>query len=749
MKKITTLLSALMISAIGFQSQAQMYSEDFESGAGGWTTAGGGSFALGTPANTIINSASSGTNAWVTNLTGEYSANEDSQVESPVIDLSGTTNPEIHVKIWWETEFSWDGMVLQSSINGGTSWQTIGALGDPNNWYTDNSINANPGGQQQGWSGRNGTGANGGSNGWVTARHDISSLNTQANVTFRFAFSADGSGQDEGVAFDDFEIYDITCPQPLALGDSNITAFTADLFWTEAGTATAWEIELDTAGFAPTGIATNTGISITGFTANPLLSSTSYDYYVRAICGPGDSSVWSGPHTFTTDVTCPQPIALGDSNITAYTADLFWTEGASATQWQVQVDTTGFTPGTSNAAIDSSLTNPYFTASTLMPNNTNYQYYVRAVCGAGDSSLWSGPYNFSTLCVNYIAPFYEGFDEPSTPGCWSQSANTGGPWVFGQLGSAGYAASSFEDHTGNGGYYAWMDFSGTDDSVMFELPVIDISASSDFELNFSLASHNTGGNDSNFLYVQAWNGTDWSQIAAIQQDSSEWINYNYDLTAFTYGANLTKIRFVADRDTSATAIGNYFNNDLLIDDVRISEPCNIPTAGIGAALSTSSANVSWATSGASAATWSIEYGPTGFVQGTGNVINGTTLNPHPLVGLNDSTTYDFYIISNCALGDKSPWAGPFNFTTFITGVDESSTNNGVRLFPNPNNGIFSLEVNASDATVNVMNTQGQVILTKNILNNNAKIDLSNNAKGIYFVTVTSENGVSTHKVSVQ
>ncbi len=30
-----------------------------------------------------------------------------------------------------------------------------------------------------------------------------------------------------------------------------------------------------------------------------------------------------------------------------------------------------------------------------------------------------------------------------------------------------------------------------------------------------------------------------------------------------------------------------------------------------------------------------------------------------------------------------------------------------------------------------------------------KIDLSNNAKGVYFVTVTSENGVSTHKVNVQ
>ncbi|MGB0881952.1 MAG: T9SS type A sorting domain-containing protein [Vicingaceae bacterium] len=48
-----------------------------------------------------------------------------------------------------------------------------------------------------------------------------------------------------------------------------------------------------------------------------------------------------------------------------------------------------------------------------------------------------------------------------------------------------------------------------------------------------------------------------------------------------------------------------------------------------------------------------------------------------------------------------------------------------------------------------MNTQGQVILSKNVLSKKESIDLSNNAKGIYFVTVTSENGVSTHKVTVQ
>ena len=121
MKKITTLCATLMLTVFGLHLNAQIntypYVEDFETGAVGWSAIGG-TWALGTPANTVINSASSGTNAWVTNLTGNYNNFENSQVESPIFDLSGTTNPEVHLKIWWESENSWDGAVLQSSIDG-------------------------------------------------------------------------------------------------------------------------------------------------------------------------------------------------------------------------------------------------------------------------------------------------------------------------------------------------------------------------------------------------------------------------------------------------------------------------------------------------------------------------------------------------------------------------------------------------------------------------------------------------------
>ena len=51
---------------------------------------------------------------------------------------------------------------------------------------------------------------------------------------------------------------------------------------------------------SPTGAGTS--ITTTSESISGLTTETSYDLYVRAICGPGDESVWSGPVNFTTTI---------------------------------------------------------------------------------------------------------------------------------------------------------------------------------------------------------------------------------------------------------------------------------------------------------------------------------------------------------------------------------------------------------------------------------------------------------------
>jgi hypothetical protein len=217
MKKFYLLLGMLVSGTL---AQAQttctttvssfLYLLIFVCGGGGW--GGGGSFGsgvVGPPEKTINPTAASGTNAWITGLTGTYNASEQSFVQGPCFNLSTLVAPIFEMKIWWNSEFSWDGAVLQSSIDNGTTWQVVGTMGDPNNWYNDNTVNGAPGGQPAatavGWTGRNST--SNGSGAWVTAKHVLTGLGGNANVRLRIAFGSDGSIHVYGVAFDDLRFY--------------------------------------------------------------------------------------------------------------------------------------------------------------------------------------------------------------------------------------------------------------------------------------------------------------------------------------------------------------------------------------------------------------------------------------------------------------------------------------------------------------------------------------------------------------
>ena len=91
-----------------------------------------------------------------------------------------------------------------------------------------------------------------------------------------------------------------TCPKPISLTATNVTQTSAVLSWTEQGTATSWEIFIVPAGSAaPT--PTSLGIVTTNpYTLTNLPPGTAYTFYVRAICSPTDSSLWSQPLTFGT-----------------------------------------------------------------------------------------------------------------------------------------------------------------------------------------------------------------------------------------------------------------------------------------------------------------------------------------------------------------------------------------------------------------------------------------------------------------
>jgi gliding motility-associated-like protein len=206
------------------------YVQDFETSSGNWT--GGGtnnSWAWGTPVKPTISSAGSGSKCWVTGgLTGSsYNSCERSYVESPCFNFTSLTKPVVTFKILWECENKFDGLTFQYTINGGATWQNVGAFGDlpdchTSNWFNyDNITHLGSSGTctgvlattKHGWCGSvfptSGACQGGsGTGNWIVAKHCIANLAGQANVQFRFAFGAGNScNAYDGVAFDSVSIY--------------------------------------------------------------------------------------------------------------------------------------------------------------------------------------------------------------------------------------------------------------------------------------------------------------------------------------------------------------------------------------------------------------------------------------------------------------------------------------------------------------------------------------------------------------
>jgi len=117
-----------------------------------------------------------------------------------------------------------------------------------------------------------------------------------------FVFTSDGSavraGWDATVTCGPVP----TCPKPKNLTATGITQTTANLGWTEMGTATQWEVIVLPAGSpAPLPGATGTIVNTPPpYTYGPLAPGTQFDFYVRAICSASDISAWSIKGTFAT-----------------------------------------------------------------------------------------------------------------------------------------------------------------------------------------------------------------------------------------------------------------------------------------------------------------------------------------------------------------------------------------------------------------------------------------------------------------
>jgi hypothetical protein len=176
------------------------YSDDFE-GPDHWiadTT--NVNWGRGIPTGTVIDSAYSPVQAWVTKPEGSYLTNAKDVLFTPQFRVINGADSLI-VSFWhhYHTATGQFGGYLQASVDSGNFWFSLGYMGHPTvtNWY-NSAIN----GIHQ-WSGNSG--------GWVhsTMKFDYAamSVGTTGTIMFRFVFAAgQNTGGYEGWAIDNFEL---------------------------------------------------------------------------------------------------------------------------------------------------------------------------------------------------------------------------------------------------------------------------------------------------------------------------------------------------------------------------------------------------------------------------------------------------------------------------------------------------------------------------------------------------------------
>ena len=281
------------------------YSQDFENGPAGWTVGGSNSsWALGAPTGTVINSAGGGVASWVTNLAGNYNANEVSYIQSPCLSFASVFNAVLNMKVWWHAEAGWDGGQVQYSIDGGNTWTVLGnGSSGLFNWYND-TLTFGPGVGRTVWTGNLATSNPPTSGGWVNARHSLAALNFQPSVLLRVAYYSDGSVQYEGLGVDDISI-----DLPPAV-DMGVIAVTAPVSGCVLGTQEQVSVRLSNFGSAAQ---TNFPVSYSVNGATPVVET------YQGTVNPGDTVQF----TFATRADLSLPGSYVVRGATALSNDAF------------------------------------------------------------------------------------------------------------------------------------------------------------------------------------------------------------------------------------------------------------------------------------------------------------------------------------------------------------------------------------------------------------------------------------------
>ena len=157
--------------------------------------------------------------------------------------------------------------------------------------------------------------------------------------------------------------------------------------------------------------------------------------------------------------------------------------------------------------------------------------------------------------------------------------------------------------------------------------------------------------------------------------------------------------------------------------------CEAPTDLAVSSITNTSAVLNWSSS---ASEWEID------VNGE---IKKVSAVPYTLTGLEKNTAYSVKVRSICDENTTSAWSDSKGFTTTNVGIDDVDAYANINLYPNPASSSVTINLNEvnGQATVTLVDLNGRTHGTYTANGSELTIDLSDIARGTYFVRITGEN----------
>ena len=360
---------------------------------------------------------------------------------------------------------------------------------------------------------------------------------------------------------------------------------------------------------------------------------------------------------------CTEPTNLQVIKYEHDFAALSWSSTSSAASWQIEYGPIGHEPGT-GTIVDAGASP--FTLENLDPD-TEYNFYVRSVCGSGTSN-WSYKGYFKTRCAGITVDYSTSFENDSfdtNAGCWRRltpkirdyyykpssflSMFTGTQFV-------NIIAHTGAKHIGMSGRSSSPETDEQDKTILVTPRLIDFDNAK--QLSFwAYCPSNNYSTLQGIVIGTLSDPNDYTTFVPVHTitgpyTSNTWRKYTVDFSGYN-GPN----KYVGIKQISSN--GDYY---MAFDDFEYTtNPCRKPTTLTASQTSETSATLAWApnvpTDGST--TWEIEYGEQGFTPGTGTLVT-VNANPFILTDLQVFKKYQFRVRNICS-NNFVQWSDLYSF----------------------------------------------------------------------------------------